>query len=81
MRLHLVLVFVAIAVIQTGCGRAMYRHPNYTPERWARDSYECERDTRQSGYFGTGVAAQINFQNFYDRCLAARGWTKTFEKN
>lgn len=73
------IILVIMVLLLTGCASIVYRHPNYTPQLWARDSYECERDARQSGYFGTGIMAQINFQNFYDRCLAARGWVKTRE--
>ncbi len=77
----LTLVLVAAAVLQAGCGSVVYRHPNYTPQLWARDSYECERDARQSGYYGGGISGAINMREFYDRCLAARGWTKTRQSN
>jgi hypothetical protein len=40
---------VPVAALQAGCANTVYRHPEYTPERWAKDKYECERDT---GYFG-----------------------------
>lgn len=73
------ILVVVLAVVHVGCARVVYRHPDYTPQLWARDSYECERDARQSGYFGTGSWATMEMRNFYDRCLAARGWTKTRE--
>ena len=77
-----VMVLVAVvALVHAGCGRVVYRHPNYTPQKWAQDSYECERDARQSGYFGGGIAGAMAMRDFYDRCLAARGWTKTQESN
>jgi hypothetical protein len=66
-------------VLLAGCAKVVYRHPNYTPQLWARDSYECERDARQSGYFGTGLAGALNMQDFFERCLAARGWVRTEE--
>ena len=77
----LALAILVAAVLQAGCARVVYRHPEYTPQRWARDSYECERDARQSGYFGGGIAGAMEMQGFYDRCLAARGWAKTRESN
>jgi hypothetical protein len=38
------------------------------------DSYSCERDARQSGYFGTGLVGAVNMKEFYVRCLRAKGW-------
>ena len=70
------LAVLVAAVLQVGCARVMYRHPEYTPQLWARDSYECERDARQSGYFGGGIMGAINMRDFKDRCLTARGWTR-----
>jgi hypothetical protein len=81
MRLARTSLLVVLAPLALGgCARYVYRHPNYTPEKWRVDSYECEKDARQSGYFGTGISGAMNFQAFYDRCLAARGWTKTRER-
>jgi hypothetical protein len=73
------MVVAVTVLIALGCARTNYRHPDYTPQLWARDSYECERDARQSGYFGAGILGGMEIRNFYDRCLAARGWTKTRE--
>jgi hypothetical protein len=38
------------------------------------DSYSCERDARQSGYYGTGLVGALNMKGFYDRCMQAQGW-------
>jgi hypothetical protein len=38
------------------------------------DFYECERDARQSGYFGGGVAGALNMVEFQKRCLRAKGY-------
>ena len=67
------LILLAI-VILSGCATTIWVHPEYTPEKWSKDSYECERDARQSGYFGTGLSGSINFQAFYERCLRSKGW-------
>jgi len=32
---------------------------------------------RQGGYFGGGIVGQLNAQDFFDRCMVAKGWTKT----
>jgi hypothetical protein len=81
MRILAIALLATMTIAYAGCGRWVYHHPEYTPERWARDSYECERDARQSGYFGGGMRGAIEFRNFQDRCLAARGWVKTRESN
>ena len=61
-RVGVPLLLVLLVLLTGGCAKTVYRHPNYTPQRWAQDSYECERDMRQSGYFGTGIYAQMNMQ-------------------
>ena len=45
-----------------------------TQQDFATDSYECERDARQSGYFGGGLIGALNMQQFTQRCMVARGW-------
>lgn len=79
MKLFLKIAIMFVMLSCLGCANVVYRHPNYTPELWAKDSYECERDARQSGYYGTGIVGASNFRQFYDRCLYARGWIKTKE--
>ncbi len=75
----IVLVLLAI-VILSGCAtRTVWVHPEYTPEKWKKDSYECEKDARQSGYFGGGITGLINMQNFFNRCLESKGWTRQQE--
>ena len=75
MRWRISLLVVACAGT-IGCARTVWVHPDYTPALFNKDSYECERDARQSGYFGTGIAGAINMQSFFDRCMVARGWEK-----
>jgi hypothetical protein len=60
----------------TACGRAYWTKPGFNQSDWNRDSYECERDMRQSGYFGTGWIGAGNAQGFFERCLGARGYYK-----
>jgi len=64
-------------LLVSGCATYTWRHPEYTPEKWARERYECERDARQSGYFGTGIYGALNMQAFFERCLESKGWVKT----
>jgi hypothetical protein len=46
-----------------------------TEQDYAEDSYSCEKDTRQSSYFGGGLVGTINMQNFFNRCMQAHGWS------
>lgn len=50
--------------------------PGGTQAEFNKDSYECERDMRQSGHFGEGMAASFAMEGFYERCMVARGYTK-----
>ena len=45
-----------------------------TQQDYATDSYMCEKDSRQSGYFGGGVIGALNMQDFDNRCMVAHGW-------
>ena len=38
------------------------------------DSYDCEKDARQSGYFGTGLIGAVYMKKFFERCMYAHGW-------
>ena len=64
------------ALLLAGCARFVWVKSGASQQDFQRDTYECERDMRQSGYFGTGFAAAINAQNFQERCMVARGWFK-----
>lgn len=51
------------------------RH-NATQQEFDTDSYACERDVRQSGYYGTGYVGASNAKSFMRRCMGAKGWTR-----
>ena len=90
---RLTTVFLLLAMVLAGCtsikewaglaepvsGEVRYHNPNYSPELWAHDSYECEREARQPGRFDEtkGVAGAMELRQAEDRCLNARGWTVT----
>lgn len=44
-------------------------------EQFNKDSYECERDARQSGYFGGGYIGAMNLREFYKKCMISKGYT------
>lgn len=69
-------VVCCVVVFLTGCATVWHK-PGASESEFSKDSYECERDSRQSGYFGTGIAGAVNFQNFYQRCLISKGWVKS----
>lgn len=71
------LVLVA-ALIAAGCAsfQTVWDKPGGTQQSFATDNYECERDARQSGYYGGGLLGALSFKSFAERCMEARGWTK-----
>ena len=71
---HFILA-TALAMCLAGCGhRNVWVKPGATQADFNVDRYSCEKDTRQSGYFGTGLVGAINMKNFYDSCMVAHGW-------
>jgi len=57
------------------CGpRLMWTKSPWNEQEARRDFYECERDARQSGYFGSGIAGALNMADFQKRCLRAKGY-------
>ncbi len=64
-----------VALFLSACS-TVWDKPGATQEEFKKDTYECERDMRQSGNFGTGVYGGLNAQAFNDRCMEARGYTK-----
>lgn len=69
--------YVLIALLLTACtSMTIWDKPGSTQQTYNQDSYACEKDARQSGYFGTGLAGSINMKAFFDQCMIARGWSK-----
>ncbi len=73
--MKLALVIIA-AFALAGCARMLWYKEGATQADFRKDTYECEKDARQSGYFGTGFAAQLNMKDFQERCMMARGYEK-----
>jgi hypothetical protein len=70
-------ICAAVALLATGCARWVWtKDETFTQQDFLRDRYECERDVRQSGYFGGGLAGSLNMQDFFESCMGARGWRK-----
>lgn len=71
-------MFAAVAVFGLAACQTMtlWTKDGWTQELFNKDAYECERDARQSGYFGGGLIGALAMQEFQERCLVARGWRK-----
>jgi hypothetical protein len=74
MREQVVLLGAALALV--GCASTVWNKPGATQQDYATDSYACEKDARQSSYFGGGIIGAINVDNFVSECMVAHGWTK-----
>jgi hypothetical protein len=77
MKDSIMLFGIILALFLYGCA-SKYQLVKYgaTQQEVAKDNYECERDARQSGYFGGGIVGEINMRNFFERCLAVKGYQK-----
>jgi predicted aspartyl protease len=65
---------ILLACCIMGCAKTVWVKPGASQQDFTTDQYNCEKDARQSGYFGTGLVGAINMQNFYDSCMNSRGW-------
>jgi hypothetical protein len=70
-------IVLSLAAIVAACATAYWTKPGFNAADWNRDRYECERDMRQSGYYGAGLVGEINASAFFERCLVAKGYFKT----
>jgi len=70
------LVVVVVGTTLSACAPAIWDKPGATEADFKADHYNCEKDARQSGYFGGGVIGAINMHNFFEQCMVAHGWTK-----
>lgn len=69
-------VTVGVALGLSACATPMvWDKGGATQQDYNKDSYECEKDARQSGYFGGGIVGAINMQEFFKQCMVAHGWT------
>jgi hypothetical protein len=59
----------------SACGAPkVWNKAGATQQDFATDSYACEKDSRQSGYYGGGLVGAINMQEFNNRSMIAHGW-------
>ena len=63
-----------LLVALSGCSTTVWFKEGATRQDLITATYECERDVRQSGYFGGGIVRAFNMRDFQKRCMNARGW-------
>lgn len=63
-----------LALAAAGCATKLWNKPGSTQSDFNRESYDCEKDARQSGYYGGGLAGALNMQAFQERCMVSKGW-------
>jgi hypothetical protein len=68
------LIAIAAFLVLASCARPTWVKPGATQQDYATDSYQCEKDARQSGYFGGGLVGAANMADFASRCMVAHGW-------
>src|SRR2546428_9726001 len=59
----------------SACAPMVWDKRGATQQDYNKDSYECEKDARQSGCFGGGVVGSMNMKAFFKQCMVAHGWT------
>ena len=59
-----------------GCTPTTWYKPGASQQDFTTTSYECERDARQSGYFGIGLSGAIEMASFQARCMGAHGYSR-----
>ena len=67
-------LILGLLLLLAGCAQNVWVKDSASDQDFAADSYRCERDTRQSGYFGGGLIGVANAQGFMNRCMVASGW-------
>lgn len=68
---------VGVGLLMVGCAtKHHWVKPGGTVETKRVDRYECERDARSTFRERGETITEVDVA-FYDRCMEARGWTKT----
>ena len=67
-------LIVCVSLALAGCSRSKWVKPGASPQDFVRDEYACEKDARQSGYFGEGLVGTLNMQEFQNKCMRANGY-------
>jgi len=68
-------IILLVAAVSSCAKPMIWDKSDATQAEYNKDAYECEKDARQSGYFGSGIAGAINMREFFKSCMVARGYT------
>ncbi|MCC5015769.1 MULTISPECIES: hypothetical protein [unclassified Legionella] len=68
-------LLVILSFTLGACTQTYWDKPGVSPQEYARDSYECERDMRQS-YFDENTEGSYARSNFEARCMVSKGYTR-----
>jgi hypothetical protein len=52
-------IVIGAALCLSGCAQVIWDKAGATQQDFAKDTYECERDMRQGGYYGNGIVGAI----------------------
>lgn len=71
-------VFVLTSALSScaSMGATWYRD-GATQADYNHDHYDCEKDMRQGGNYGTGIIGMVTgstADDFFSRCMVAKGW-------
>ena len=70
-----IVLVVAVLIGITGCAAPMvWQKSGATQSDYNTDSYACEKDSRQSGYYGGGIAGALAMKDFFKRCMVSKGY-------
>ena len=64
-----------LALGVAGCAPMIWDKQDATQDQYNQDAYACERDARQSGYFGGGIIGGLNMREFFQKCMRSKGYT------
>jgi hypothetical protein len=79
-RTILTLTLASTLSLSACAAQPVWTKPGVSFESWRSDQYSCERDTRMSAAsFGGGLAQGYYAQQFYNRCLQAKGYHQVKE--
>jgi len=74
------LIALICGLALTGC-TTYWTKAGFTDQEFRADTYSCERDMRQSGYYGGGLVGVLNARSFHDRCMEAKGYRQARESS
>ena len=69
-------VSIVFVISLVGCAKPMiWDKEGGTQREFNADNYDCQKDVRQSGYYGNGLIGTLNMKAFFQQCMVARGYT------